>query len=511
MATEIFTRSLFKSKRTPPKPVVLDLGSYSIKAGFAYEKGFQPSSTFINCVSSDAKRKVGKDCSCCSSSLTHSHSVNDWPYCQVPSDQQRPVVRGRVRDYGVLESVIKHAIQCELQAFMPDSKLLLTGRGIEECSDQLLEICFETFQIPKMAIVPNCVLALYGSGRTDGTIVDVGHGLSTVDFCMGGQIFESASQSIQLAGRDMTDSLKRFVVQANDKNGYGDKLMKEFGNIQMWTTMKNKYGKAAAHQGGGQAMWEARRNIVNRRLSLLYSAKQRAPMIRQMTALDSKNLFQYMFSYDCKMPTGTEEYPMKLPDGTELLLRSELTNFSEILFAGSKIKRLARGSKRMQISPGRRYSSAIIGEDIFPGEHSYKRSPREEGTLWSPRRVELYAQNDYLSVPPLQEIFWKSICNSNLTSSQRLNGQKNVVLCGGTTLLSGFLERFRNEISLPCGWGTLGAKVYAPEGREHLAWTGGNVLASSSFIDSPLMTTRDEYFESGAKVVRDRLASFYIK
>ena len=65
---------------------------------------------------------------------------------------------------------------------MPDSKLLLTGRGTEECSDQLLEICFETFRIPKLAIVPNCVLALYGSGRTDGTIVDVGHGLSTVDF-----------------------------------------------------------------------------------------------------------------------------------------------------------------------------------------------------------------------------------------------------------------------------------------------------------------------------------------
>ena len=59
-----------------------------------------------------------------------------------------------------------------------------------------------------------------------------------------------------------------------------------------------------------------------------------------------------MFSYDCKIPTGAEEYPMKLPDGTELILRSELTNFSEIIFAGTKMKRLARGSKRMQVSLG---------------------------------------------------------------------------------------------------------------------------------------------------------------
>ena len=154
MAAEIFTRSLFKSKRTPPKPVVLDLGSYSIKAGFAYEKGFEPSSTFINCVSSDVKRKVGKDCSCCSSSLTHSHSVNDWPYCQVPSEQQRPVVRGRIRDYGVLESVIKHAIQCELQAFMPDSKLLLTGVALKNARINCLRYVLKHFVYQSWLLYP---------------------------------------------------------------------------------------------------------------------------------------------------------------------------------------------------------------------------------------------------------------------------------------------------------------------------------------------------------------------
>ena len=84
MASEIFTRSLFKSKRTPPKPVVLDLGSHSVKAGFAYEKAFHPTRTFINCISSDVHNKVGKDCTCCSLSLTHSHSINDWPYCEIP-------------------------------------------------------------------------------------------------------------------------------------------------------------------------------------------------------------------------------------------------------------------------------------------------------------------------------------------------------------------------------------------------------------------------------------------
>ena len=57
------------------------------------------------------------------------------------------------------------------------------------------------------------------------------------------KFFESASQRAQLAGKDMTDSLKRFVVQANDKDGYGDKLMKEFGNIQMWTTMKTSMAR----------------------------------------------------------------------------------------------------------------------------------------------------------------------------------------------------------------------------------------------------------------------------
>jgi actin-related protein len=511
MASEIFTRSLFKSKRTPPKPVVLDLGSHSVKAGFAYEKAFHPTRTFINCISSDVHNKVGKDCTCCSLSLTHSHSINDWPYCQVPTDQQRPIVRGRVRDYGVLESVIQHAIQCELQAFAPDSKLILTGHGLEECSDQLLEICFEKFKIPKLAIVPNSVLALYGTGRTDGIIVDVGHGVSAIDACLNGQIFQPASQFVKLAGKDLTDSLKDLIVKSNSEDGYGQKIMKEFGNIHMWTSTKEKYGKIAMHKGGGQALWDARHKIVNRRLSLVYSAKESAPMIRQMPAIDCKSLFHYLFAYDCKLPSGTEEYPMKLPDGTKLIVRSELTNFSEILFTGSKMKNLAPGSKRMHVSPGRRYSGSIIGDyGKFPGENKVARSPREEGTLWSPRRANLYQnESDYTRIPPLQELFWKAILNTRLSNENRAKLQHNVVLCGGTTLLPCFLERFRNEITSSYGWGSVGAKVYAPIGRHHLAWTGGNVLASSSFVNSSLMTTKDEYFESGSKVVEDRLSSFY--
>ena len=478
----------------------------------------QPKGHFIlkaNCkvseISSDVNKKVGKDCTCCSLSLTHSHSINDWPYCQTPTDQQRPIVRGRVRDYGVLESVIQHAIQCELQAYAPESKLILTGHGLEECSDQLLEICFEKFNVPRLAIVPNSVLALYGTGRTDGLIVDVGHGVSSIDAGLNGQIFQPSSQFVKLAGKDLTDSLKDLIVKANNKDGTGHKIMKEFGNIHMWTSTKEKHGRIALHKGGGQALWDARQTIVNRRLSLVYSAKEAAPMIRQMPAIDCRNLFLYLLSYDGKLPSGTEEYPVKLPDGTNLIVRSELTNFSEILFTGTKIKNLAPGSKRMHVSPGRRYSGSILGDfGGFPGESNVMRNPREEGTVWSPRHNNAYnIKSDYMDIPPLQNLFWDSILNTGLSSENRAKLQQNVVLCGGTTLLPQFHERFRNEITLPCGWGSVGAKVYSPLGREHLAWTGGNVLASSSFVDSSLMTTKDEYYETGSKVVEDRLESFY--
>ena len=80
----------------------------------------------------------------------------------------------------------------------------------------------------------------------------------------------------------------------------------------------------------------------------------------------------------------------------------------------------------------------------------------------------------------MQELFWKAILNTRLSNENRAKLQHNVVLCGGTTLLPCFLERFRNEITSSYGWGSVGAKVYAPIGRHHLAWTGGNVLASSS-------------------------------
>eukprot|EP00505_MAST-04D_sp_SCG-Rhode-Island_P003401 Stramenopile-MAST_4_protein_3401 len=437
--------------------------------------------------------------------LTHAHAVNDWTYCRVPPRSHRPITRGQVRDFGVLEGVLHHSLNCELQVYTPESKLLLTGNVVEGCPEELVQICFEKFDVPRLGFVPSPILAMYGTGRMEGLVVDIGHETTNIDICIDGQVHSPTSQRLLRGGSDLTDELRRLIMEANRKSGLGAKVMQEFGDLYMWDRIKERHGRLVLHGGGANEAWEAKDNLISRRLTLLRTAKLHCPSVRRMPQGDQQLLFQYMFEFDGGVPTGAEELPMRLPDGTEMILRNELTNFGEILFQPSNDVVIAAGSKTMHLSPGRKYGGRIRGDYPSLGEHYKRQTPQFEGFPSFSRKSSI----DPSRIPSTQRGYWNAVESMHLTRQQRLMVQHNTILCGGTTLLPGFERRFRNEVSKRKGWGTLGVKVYAPEGREHLVWTGGSVLAVGSFAEGSLMSTREEYLESGSKIMKNRMEIFY--
>ncbi|XP_054034511.1 actin-like protein 7A [Dryobates pubescens] len=70
----------------------------------------------------------------------------------------------------------------------------------------------------------------------------------------------------------------------------------------------------------------------------------------------------------------------------------------------------------------------------------------------------------------------------------------NILLCGGSTMMEGFAERFRRELATMCPSGSLG--ITAAPHRKFSVWVGGSILASlHSFQD--LWISRSEYEEHG--------------
>ena len=68
-----------------------------------------------------------------------------------------------------------------------------------------------------------------------------------------------------------------------------------------------------------------------------------------------------------------------------------------------------------------------------------------------------------------------------------------MVLCGGSSLLSGLRDRLEQEADVNLG---SDIEIYAPAGPQFSTWRGGAVLSHLSTF-SAMSVTRDEYYEDG--------------
>lgn len=100
--------------------------------------------------------------------------------------------------------------------------------------------------------------------------------------------------------------------------------------------------------------------------------------------------------------------------------------------------------------------------------------------------------------------FHQSIYNSinKCDMAVRRDLYNNVVISGGTTLLSGFMERLEKELFL-ISPSSVDLKVIGTPERKFSVWTGGSILSSlSSFQD--MWIIKQDYEECGAAVVHKK-------
>ena len=76
-----------------------------------------------------------------------------------------------------------------------------------------IQIMFETFCTPAIYVNIQAVLSLYASGRTTGIVLDCGDSVSHVVPIHDGYAIPQAIQSVELAGRDLTNYMARLLIE----------------------------------------------------------------------------------------------------------------------------------------------------------------------------------------------------------------------------------------------------------------------------------------------------------
>jgi len=189
-----------------------------------------------------------------------------------------PIEHGIITNWDHMEMIWHHTFYNELRVAPEDHPVLLTEAPMNPKvnREKMLEIMFETFNVPSWYLQIQAVLSLYASGRTTGIVFDSGDGVSHVVPIYEGYSLPHAIMRIDLAGRDITEYLKKILTEAG---------------IQMTTTAESE-------------------------------------IVRTM----KEKLCYVSMNYDEEVAGTVEETDYEMPDGTIVKLGTQKFRAPEILF-----------------------------------------------------------------------------------------------------------------------------------------------------------------------------------
>jgi actin beta/gamma 1 len=126
-----------------------------------------------------------------------------------------PIEHGIVENWDDMEQIWNHTFVNELRLSPTDHKVLLTEAPLNPKAnrERMVNIMFETFQVPATYIAIQAVLALYASGKFTGDVLDSGDGVTHLVPIYDGYSLPHSVQRINLAGRDLTDHLVKILSE----------------------------------------------------------------------------------------------------------------------------------------------------------------------------------------------------------------------------------------------------------------------------------------------------------
>ena len=129
-----------------------------------------------------------------------------------------PIQDGIIANWDDMEKIWDH-IFSELHVTSTDQPVLLTETAINPIAsghdrEKMLQIMFETFNVPGMFIANQAMLALHANGTMDGLVVDVGAKSTRCIPVLSRHVLSHAITHLDLAGTDLTEYLAKMLSDA---------------------------------------------------------------------------------------------------------------------------------------------------------------------------------------------------------------------------------------------------------------------------------------------------------
>src|SRR5690349_23380348 len=93
-----------------------------------------------------------------------------------------PIEHGIVTNWDDTEKIWHHTFYNELRVAPEEHPVLLTEPPLNPKAnrEKMIQIMFETFNVPAVYVSPSAELSMYASGRTTGLVVEMGEGVAHV-------------------------------------------------------------------------------------------------------------------------------------------------------------------------------------------------------------------------------------------------------------------------------------------------------------------------------------------
>merc|ERR1711988_1811823 len=369
-------------------PLVFDLGSGSIKAGYA---GNDAPRCVMPHIIGRPTRQPRLDLGELEFYIGHSAITAGGGNHNITS----PVTRGLVNNWQDMEKVWHHVFYRELTVIPEETPMLMLDSPAANPKDreEMASILFENFAVPAFYSMMQAVAAMIGSARTYGLVLDSGHGIThTVP------VYEGAA---------LTHGVVAHKIAGQEVEGVLTQLLQNSG--------ANEIPKSA---------------IADMKEKLCF------------VPLD----------YDKEIAAAdTEPASYELPDGRTITLADERFAAVECLF--------------------------------------------------NPGVCDMYNAGPLASAQGVQDVVGESLYRIDQEVRKKLWG--TLVLAGGTTLTTGYVERLEREIPsvLPHG---CNMQIVAPEPRKYAPWMGGSIAASTEDFQSQMWIHLAEYNEHGPSILARR-------